>query len=181
MFFHHFFGFSTWLTTDNYFVHTYIGGRCIESDIAAFCKICVAIYAFVSGYALFVQNSNAKNIKSIIKRIFSFLSNYWVIFCVFILFGIIFNEPFPPIDRFLLQCVGVTTATGFNWDYFNAIHPVFAWYVSFYILFLVISPLLAKICRFNFIIDLFLITGVLFVFVVGHIYYLWTYEGKIYI
>ena len=244
MFFHHFFGFSTWLTTDSYFVHTYIGGRCIESDIAAFCKICVAIYAFVSGYALFVQNSNAKNIKSLIKRIFSFLSNYWVIFCVFILFGIIFNEPFPPIDRFLLQCVGVSTAIGFNWDYFNAIHPVFAWYVSFYILFLVISPLLAKICRFNFIIDLFLVTGVLFgvnslaytilpdgfsiikvlitafatwghigmigflfakyrvfdfihsiltkylsdivililfVFVVGHIYYLWTYEGKLYI
>lgn len=162
MFYHHFFGFPTWLAPESYFVHTYIGERCIESDIASFCKICVAIYAFVSGYALFVQKYDIKNIKSLLKRILTFLGSYWVIFLVFLIFGIMFNEPFPPIDRFLLQCIGVSTATVFDWSYFNAIHPVFAWYVSFYILFIVISPLLAKLCKYNFIIDLFLISGILF-------------------
>lgn len=85
-----------------------------------------------------------------------------MIFGVFLLFGIIFNEPFPTLGRFLLQCFGISTATVFNWDYFNAIHPVFAWYVSFYILFIVISPLLAKICKHNFFIDLLMVSGVLF-------------------
>lgn len=162
MFYHHFFGFAQWLAPECDFSHTYVNGRCVEYDIASFCKICVGIYAFVSGYASFVQDAKFRNIKSIIKRILSFLCNYWFVFTIFILFGIIFNEPFPPIERFLLQCIGVSTATGFNWDYFNAIHPVFAWYVSFYILFVVISPLLAKICKYNFFIDLCLVTGILF-------------------
>ena len=243
MFYHHFFGFPTWRTTDCFFFKTYIGERCIESDIASFCKICVAIYAFVSGYALFVKNYSLKNIKLLLKRILTFLCGYWMICFVFILFGIMFNEPFPPLERFVLQCFGVSTATVFNWDYFDAIHPVFAWYVSFHILFIIFSPLLAKLCRYNFLIDLFLITAILFgvnylsysilpenfsviniliktfatwghigmigflfakygvfnyihtvlskylgdimqfillVFVIGYIYYLWTYEGKIF-
>ena len=32
MFYHHFFGFSIWLAAECNFVHTYVGGRCIESD-----------------------------------------------------------------------------------------------------------------------------------------------------
>lgn len=111
---------------------------------------------------MYVQKAKFKNVKTILKRIFSFLCNYWMIFGVFLLFGIIFNEPFPTLGRLLLQCFGISTATVFNWDYFNAIHPVFAWYVSFYILFIVISPLLAKICKHNFFIDLLMVSSVLF-------------------
>ena len=162
MFYHHFFGFSSWLSSECNFAHTYIGGRCIESDIASFCKICVGIYVFVSGYALFLQKSNFSNIKWMLKRITVFLCNYWMIFFVFIIFGVIFREPFPSIGRFLLQCFGISTGTVFDWSYFDAIHPVFAWYVSFYILFIVISPLLMKICKFNFVVDLFIVSGVLF-------------------
>lgn len=162
MFFHHFFGFPTWLAPENNFVHTYIGQRCLESDIASFFKICVGIYAFVSGYALFVQGNKHSGIKHIAKRAFKFLTGYWLIFLLFILFGLLFSEPLPPFSRLLQQCFGVSTATGFNWAYFDTIHPVFAWYVSFYLLFLFISPLLAKICRFGFVWDCLIITVVLF-------------------
>ena len=162
MFYHHFFGFPTWLASDCNFIQTNIGGYHIENIIASFCKICVGLYVFVSGYSLFVNYPSYSTVKSLTKRILSFLLNYWFVFAIFILFGLTFNEPLPSLSRFLQQCFGVSTATGFNWAFFDTIHPVFAWYVSFYILFLLISPLLAKLCKFDFIINVLIVSIALF-------------------
>lgn len=162
MFYHHFFGFPSWLASDCGFIHTYIGGYSLEGALASFSKICVGLYAFISGYVLFYQFDIYSDIKLIFLRALRFLFNYWFVFSIFIIFGIIFNEPLPSFTRFLQQCFGISTATGFNWEFFDAIHPVFAWYVSFYLMFLFISPLLAKLCRFNFATNVLLMSSILF-------------------
>lgn len=162
MFYHHFFGFPTWLAPESEFIHTYINGKCLQMELASFGKICVGLYAFVSGYVLFVQKDIYSNITMIIKRVFRFLDNYWRIFFVFIIFGIALSEPMPPVTRFIQQCFGISTATGFNWEFFDAIHPVFAWYVSFYLMFLFIAPVLAKVCKYGFALDVLLISVILF-------------------
>ena len=92
MFYHHFFGFPSWLASEIDFIHTYIAGKCIEQGIASFGKICVGIFAFTSGYALFVQNESERSLKSIIKKAAIFLGNYWSIFLIFIIFNQ--NTPF---------------------------------------------------------------------------------------
>lgn len=78
---------------------------------------------------------------------------YWLVCILFLLFGLFYSEPFLPVNRLIKQLFGIAIATGFNWEYFDGIHPVFAWYVSFYIAFLILSPFLKKVCTFNFIVD----------------------------
>ncbi|MBE5816310.1 MAG: acyltransferase [Clostridiales bacterium] len=162
MFFHHFIGFPQWRTPDNPIILTYIGSIAIDEMLASFGKICVGIFAFISGYVLFIKQNEYSCFKSVIKRIVGFLIKYWGIFFVFLIYVFIMKEPFPSVGMFLQQCFGISTATGFDWAYFSTIHPVFAWYVSFYIMFLLISPLLARLCRRNFIVDSILISGILF-------------------
>ena len=151
MFYHHLFGFKSWIDPNLIFFELNIGNSSLESVIASFCKICVGLYIFTTGYSLL--NHDSKNWKHRLFKIFKFLSNYWFMFFIFLLFGLLYHEPFSPINRLLKQLFGIATATEFNWDYFNGIHPVFAWYVSFYISFLLLSPFLKKICIFNFWVD----------------------------
>ena len=73
----------------NYISFLIIDGKNIEVCLAWFAKICVAIYAFISGYGLFIKFDNPRydnlNIielvslqyKKIIIKIWSFLKLYW--------------------------------------------------------------------------------------------------------
>ena len=153
MFYHHLFGFSSFIKEDNYFVSTVIGGYNIELILATFCKLCVGIFAFTTGYAMFVQKEKYDLFKNRMKKVLQFLVHYWIIYFIFIIIGMIFNEPLPSLKRMILQCFGITTGTGFDWKYQSTIHPIFAWYVSFYCLFMIVYPFLKKLCRFNFIAD----------------------------
>lgn len=164
MFYHHLFGFDTWLSENITYSTINIFGFQLQYIIAYFCKICVGIYIFSSGYALYI-NKHKQSFHNTMKRILKFLINYWKIFFIFILFGLLFQESFPPLTRFIKELFGIETATGFNWNYFDGIHPVFAWYVSFYILFLLLSPFISKLCRFNIIIDNLIL---LLTFIIGY-------------
>lgn len=151
MFYHHLFGFKSWIDPNLTFFELTIGDTSLNYILASFSKICVGIYIFTTGYSLL--NNKIKNWRQLTIKIFKFLIQYWSIFILFLVFGLLYNEPFSPFNRFIKQLFGIATATGFNWEYFDGIHPVFAWYVSFYITFLVLSPILKKICVFNFFID----------------------------
>lgn len=160
MFYHHFFGFPSWRAADCQFIPTYIGNMCIESLIASFGRICVGIFVFVSGYALFLKSEKRNGFWNITKNATRFLAKYWIIFLLFLLFGVVFGEPLPPFDRLIQQCFGI--ATGCDTIYLDYIHPAFAWYVSFYLMYIYISPLLTKLCKWGFIENAFIITIVLF-------------------
>lgn len=160
MFVHHLFGFPMWIDTANLYKGIEIHGYVIEEVIAVFCKVCVGLFAFTSGYAMFVHSERYKKIKNCLARALQFLVQYWVVFLFFLVVGVIVKEPLPTIETFLLQCFGIHTATGFSWSYNTGIHPKFAWYVSFYLIFLMLHPLLSKLSKFNFWIDniIYLIT-----------------------
>ena len=54
MVFHHFFGFDDFRNPQNYYIESFnIHGISFERMLAAFGKICVSIFAFFSGYALY--------------------------------------------------------------------------------------------------------------------------------
>ena len=65
----------------------------VEYRIAVFCKICVAIYAFVSGYGIYksISQNQYKNNKErfvsncsyCLKHVISFMKKYWICFCIF--------------------------------------------------------------------------------------------------
>ena len=49
-------------------------------NIAEFCKICVSLFAFVSGYGLYKSyNSSSKGNKWIYKRLVNNLSGFWFV------------------------------------------------------------------------------------------------------
>lgn len=70
----------------------------IEKSFCSFCKICVAIYAFISGYALqkkvhyqkdsFVE-SIRENVTYIVKKVFKLYSKLWLVALIFVPIGLI--------------------------------------------------------------------------------------------
>ena len=116
-----------------------------EIRIAWFCKICVAIYAFVSGYGMCASFDRScpiadsgtvlwfvKAYRQIIFRVLGFLKKYWIVFAVFVPIGYLmgyYHEV--SIPSFLLNLVGYKHIYNTEW-----------WYVRQYIFMLVVFPFL---------------------------------------
>lgn len=115
----------------------------IELKMAWFFKICVAIYAFTSGYGLSrsmsyknaPENSIAKRLKEdyilVIKRYFSFYMQYLLVFILFVPVGFLFfNKPFV-LSEFLLNLLGISSTYNGAW-----------WYVLQYLKMLITLPVI---------------------------------------
>lgn len=63
----------------------------IMNGIAAFSKVCVAIFVFLSGYGLMKSNRKILGIRNFYKKRFMRLyMNYWLIWLLFVPIGIYF-------------------------------------------------------------------------------------------
>lgn len=142
MVFHHLIGFPNWVSYSNQWHSVSIIGQHAFIGIAYYFKICVGIYIFITGYSLGLQK-NTFRMRS--RKINTLLKKYWFYYFLFIVIGLIFQEPLPPISLAAKQLLGLCTATGYSWDYHYYIHPIFAWYVSVYILFLLSFSLLERL------------------------------------
>lgn len=115
-----------------------------ELNMAWLCKICVAIFAFISGYGLY-RSSRSKNEQKTLKRIavdyklvirqfFKFMKKYWLVFAIFV-----------PMGHFL-KYIDINTGAiirgiaGFSAEYNRE-----WWYVKTYIAMLAIFPLINEI------------------------------------
>lgn len=107
------------------------------------CKICVSLFAFLTGWVLFL-NSKYMSYKYNFIKAKKFLLDYWVVELVFIIVGILFSLKLPSIHIFLANLFGFETGSQeiMGYDYVNVTH---AWYVRFYLLLLFSFPLLLKI------------------------------------
>lgn len=95
------------------------------------CKICVGIYAFLSGYGYFFAKE--KTIKYGMKKIWSLLQIYWIsLFTIFIPIAMTKGWEITPW-KLVVQMFGLLP--NLNW---------FAWYVFFYIFCMLVMPLLCK-------------------------------------
>lgn len=119
------------------------GSLNIELHMAWFFKICVAIYAFVSGYGLcrgirhtdnpdegFFANLIKKYI-FVLKKLLNFMIQYWLVFIIFVPIGFVFfGKPFD-FKEFVLNFLGISSDYNGAW-----------WYVFQYIKMLLLLPIL---------------------------------------
>lgn len=121
-----------------------------ELHLAWFFKICVGLYAFISGYGLcrglnWLQKEKNLHERSffyslgrkyifVLKRLLNFFSYYWLVFAVCVPFRFfVYHEPFN-WKEFVLNLCGISSTYNGTW-----------WYVLFYIKMLMLLPLIDSI------------------------------------
>ena len=109
-------------------------------DIASgFSKNCVAVFAFLTGYVLYINREKYNKAMYILRKCISFLYEYWIIAFLFVLVGVLVNETLPSFSIFVLNLFGFEVGAKeiMGYDYVNV---TFAWYVRFYLLLIVSMP-----------------------------------------
>ncbi len=135
----------------------------IESLIADFCKVCVAIFLLLSGYGLYKSYSsyyekNAENGKLPKLRIVIYLKNhlinllssYWFIFIVFVPIGVFFGKSFLTYYG-LNPFYYLADFLGLSYLFFECDATMNAtwWFMSLIIVYYVIFPFLFRIQKYN--------------------------------
>ncbi len=145
MFVHHIFGFQHILRPDVSWTGIQITDEySLEYILARFGKICVALFAFNTGYAMYKNRQSFADFNNRLVRIVKFLIAYWICYLLFIVYAILVNEQLPSIPDVILNMFGINCSPS------NPFVTVsFAWYVSFYIICILISPLIIKILSSN--------------------------------
>lgn len=135
----------------------------VESFIADFCKVCVAIFLFLSGYGLFksyhsYMNKNSSDGKLPFKKqvyyvknhLIKLLSSYWFVFVIFVPLGLFFGKPFYVYYGFN-PVYYLTDFFGVNYLFFgmNGTMNVTWWFMSIIIVFYIIFPVLYRIQKYS--------------------------------
>lgn len=132
MFFHHFFGFPSWLNESVTYYGIPFGNTTIEYYLGVFGKICVAMYTVLSGYGLFKSyqsKGGAWDIRYLLKKTIQLLLNWWLIVLVVEFPIMLFTK-----SGGLQRLVGHLTLTDF------AGNPFVGGYLIFYLIALWTSP-----------------------------------------
>lgn len=132
MVWHHLFGFPERIAFES---TSAIGSLLLTSSLyfAYFCKICVAVYAFLSGYGLDAklkkENRLKEKVTMMVKQAVRFFVRYWIVFAVWIPLGIALGKEKFDLIEFTKNLFGLSCTYNEEW-----------WYVEFYIKMLVIAP-----------------------------------------
>ena len=136
MVWHHLFGFPDRIAEPhvlllNFFIP-------IETFVADFGRICIVVFAFVSGYGLRKKISNSGKHAGILKsyqlvgaQLLKFFSRYWAVFFVFVPLGFLLKVYPVDVNRFLKGVLGI--GSGYNGEW---------WYVNSYVRFLLLFPIM---------------------------------------
>lgn len=133
------------------------GDHYLVQDIGAWCKVCVAIFVFLSGYGLTVgaiKTQGITDVKSFYwHRFTKLLMNYWFIWLLFVpisvcVFGRTFTDAYQTyiIPKFLLDFFGIINC--FGWYGYNATW----WFYSCIIVLYLTFPWLYKLMEKNLLI-----------------------------
>ncbi len=127
-------------------INSLVGINVLEK-IGWFCKICVAIYAFISGYAIYQKchikegeaisffNRLGNYCSNVTKQIWSFIKRYWIVFAIFITVGFATGKLSFEWKTFGKSLLGFDNSYNSEW-----------WYVKFYIVMVAISPIICICC-----------------------------------
>ena len=119
-------------------------------NLAVGCKICVAIFAFISGYGLFLGIKNKRDISTIwcIKRYIKTMSGYWFLWITAAVItqitdkrmtrSFFYDGPYRGFIYVLLDFFGVKQLFG------TPQLLSFSWYMSAAVVFILITPLVYK-------------------------------------
>lgn len=152
MFFFHFFAYPDLQPTENcYYAPFKHLNTPVEEIIAPFGQLCVAIFAFNSGFIIAKLKQNYIHYKQNFIRGLKFLIGYWLVCLFFIVLSLTpFFYDIPDLKTLLLNLIGIDLSARAN--YMNVAH---AWYVLYYITLLLLAPTLICIySRTNLIQDI---------------------------
>lgn len=180
MVFHHLFGNQEWILEGNEFISIPLGEYSLEYYVGVFGKICISIYAFLSGYGLYASYQRKKqNLGMVLKRAFSVLLNWWliVVLCFLplalmckqqmdakVLLGnlLLVNNTWCPFSDYLLfYVIAILTFPGVYWILNKVNKPLF---------FFLGMPLVGMVLRK--VVDLTIPQGVLYQLVYFYVLYL---------
>lgn len=116
----------------------------LEQPLAWFCKLCVALYAFVSGYGMFYslrkEDSAGQNrlvsvlrrdYQIVLKRLWSFYRQYWLVFFIYVLLTwLLYRQPIL-WNEFIANLLGISSSYNGAW-----------WYVFQYVKMMAVLPVL---------------------------------------
>lgn len=136
MVWHHLFAFPERITVPHLLILDRFGR--IETIMAYFGRICIAVFAFSSGYGMRKKIVNARkstglvrNYQTVLMQLLKFFSRYWMVFFVFVPLGLLLKVyPMKPVA--LLKGV-LGKGCGYNEEW---------WYVDTYVRFLLLFPLM---------------------------------------
>lgn len=135
---HHFLGFPLWLEEANQLINIPIVSS-LRVSVGQQCKICVALYAFVTGYSVYVRRCKY-TIKYVLIKLLNLFSIYWTCNLVILTIGFLFMEPMPNFRQVLLTALGL--GVEMNVPYVN--NP-FAWYVFCYMVIVFSIPFISDL------------------------------------
>lgn len=106
-------------------------GFLVEDIVAVIGKICVGLFAFISGYGLYVSNKGKPEFMPQLKRILQFYEYYWIAVLITVASYVFFIQPGVPLNKWMV----FRSFLGFD----NTLNGAW-WYVSPYLLFLIALP-----------------------------------------
>lgn len=136
---HHLFGFSDWLN-EGVGWHTSLGyiGKASAEVLGVIGRICVQVFALTSGYALMMNPKAYGTWQKRFSRLFKFLMAYWVVNVLFLIIGYLNGDTLPNIKELANNLIGLETGPHKHW-----VNVPFAWYVCYYIEFILLTPILS--------------------------------------
>ena len=144
MIYHHLFAIPEKLGSTNYIsiLNTLFGGI-TEQRLAWLFRLCVAFYAFISGYGIctiiskknYTERCSLVSIKTnyilAFKQIFKLLKKYWLVFIIFIPIGVVcFDKSLIGPKTFTYSLFGLSNDYNAEW-----------WYIKQYMMMLLLFPL----------------------------------------
>ena len=115
----------------------YLFSSDIEIYLGIFAKICVALYAFISGYGLYASMTNHSSKYSVIQHLIKFYQKYWLVFILFIPLGIL-------AGKFQFSTVNILGSIGGVYQKYNGEW----WYVGEYLNILITFPVFYKLINY---------------------------------
>lgn len=134
MVFHHLFGFpdripDTYVSVlDFEFFH-------IETLLSYFGKICIALYAFISGYGLMKKAQKVSDVfRMSVNQIKKFYVHYWTVFIIFVPYAFWKGIYELELRTLLKNICGLNCTYNAEW-----------WYVKHYVIMLILFPFMLKV------------------------------------
>ena len=130
----HLYPIPEWIFPSNQYISLQVGAKTLASYWGGFSKICVAIFAFLSGIGMYYTYKKKKSIggyKYNLNKLRGFLTTYWLILILFYLpimsiSGVLQFK----ISDFILNLFAIRTS-----------YIRIAWYVRYYIILVVSFPI----------------------------------------
>lgn len=141
MVWHHLFGFPDRVSVP--YVLTFDAFFHIETLASYFGRICIAVFAFCSGYGMEKKSNYAGNLgfrgllenyKSTVKHLCKFFLRFWLVFITFVPFGLVTNRYPVRIETIIKSFLGQSYSYNAEW-----------WYIGHYIKFMLLFPVISAL------------------------------------